>query len=156
MTPTHTNEDFDEISWHDCHIHGLQLLTGDPAENDWTSDLRLDIDFIVEWICRPDGGASFHVAPADLVFHGVTDLSIEVDCGNVHQAALHPLALHRVERERARDQKVFLDRPYYRWTLRLNWPAGGSIAFGAWGFTQRLRALPVATDTQHLSSAQRE
>ena len=56
----YTEADFDCLSWHDCHIWGIELRAGDPDDGDWTSDLVLDIDFIVEWICgnwdRPDEG----------------------------------------------------------------------------------------------------
>lgn len=47
----HTDADFERLSWHDCHMWGVELRPGDPDEGDWTSDLALDIDFIVEWIC---------------------------------------------------------------------------------------------------------
>jgi hypothetical protein len=52
-----------------------------PDGRDWTSDLALDIDCIVEWICGVGGGGQCRVAPATLVFHGVTDLKIDIDWG---------------------------------------------------------------------------
>lgn len=61
---TYTEADFDRLSWHDCHIWGLAFQAGDPDEDDWTSDLVLDIDFVAEWICGLDGLAQFPVAPA--------------------------------------------------------------------------------------------
>ena len=72
--------DFDAISWHDDEIHAIRLSVGDPDRGDWTSDLVLDIDHIVEWV-REDQTMSFRVAPATLVFHGVTDLRVEIDSG---------------------------------------------------------------------------
>ena len=45
---THTEADFDRLSWHDCHIWALELRAGEPDDEDWTSDLALDIDFIVK------------------------------------------------------------------------------------------------------------
>ena len=100
MTP-HTEADFDRLSWHDCHIWAIELRPGNPDEGDWTSDLALDIDFIVEWICGVDGGAQFRVAPASLVFHGVTDPKIDIDWGtSALQVALHPASIGSVERER--------------------------------------------------------
>jgi hypothetical protein len=153
---TYTDADFDRLSWHDCHIWAIDFRVGDPDHGDWTSDLALDIDFIVEWICGVDGGGQFRVAPATLVFHGVTDPRIDVDWGRSGPwVALHPLAIASLERERVQDQKVYLDRPYYRWTLRLNWPAGGVITIGAVGFTQTLRAAPILSATQHLSPGER-
>ncbi len=87
---------------------------------------------------------------------GVTDLRIDVDWGSPgSQTALHPLSIDRVEREPIRDQKVYLDRPYYTWTIVLNWPASSRIAFGAVGFTQTQRAEPVLTDKQSLSLEER-
>jgi len=156
MFVTWTDADFDQLSWHDCHIWGIELRPGNADEGDWTSDLALDLDFIVEWICGLSGGAQFRVAPATLVFHGVTDLSIRIDWGRTgFQVALHPVSIGQVERERVEDQKVYLDRPYYSWRIRLNWPESGEIALGAVGFTQTLRAEPVLSGEQCLSLGQR-
>jgi hypothetical protein len=149
---THTEVDFERLSWHDCYVHGIELRAGDPDENDWTSDLALDIDFIAG--CQAPG--QYSVAPADLVFHGVTDPRIRIDWGDSgHQAALHLVSIHVIERERVRDQKVHLDRPYYRWRILLNWPDGGEISFGAVGFTQTLRAAPVLSQKEHLPRSRR-
>ncbi|HEX9155373.1 MAG TPA: hypothetical protein VF819_07400 [Nitrospira sp.] len=151
-----TEADFDHLSWHDCHIRGIELRAGDPDEADWTSDLAFDIDFIVEWICGVDGVGQFRVAPTTLVFHGVTDPKIAIDWGRSgFQVSLHPASIDHVERELIQDQKVHLDRPYYRWRIPLNWPSSSEITFGAVGFTQTLRAEPVLTEKQCLSSSER-
>jgi hypothetical protein len=153
---THTEADFDHLSWHDCHIWGIELRAGDPDDGDWTSELALDLDFIVEWTCSVGGRAQFRVAPAILVFHGVTDPRIDINWGRSgFQAALHPASIANIERELIRDQKVYLDRPYYRWTIRLNWPDSSEIAFGAAGFIQTTRAKPILTDRQCLSLKER-
>jgi hypothetical protein len=139
MGPTHTEADFERLSWHDCHVWGLELRAGDPDAGDWISDLALDIDFIGEWICGVAGDGQFRVAPAELVFHGVTDLKIGVDWGaSGGQIALHPMSIDRIERERVQEQRVYLDRPYFRWGIRLNWPAGSELTFGAVGSRKRL------------------
>jgi hypothetical protein len=157
MSCVWTDADFDAVSWHDCHIWGLAICAGDPDTGDWTSDLALDLDYIVEWTCVVDATFQFRVAPATLTFHGVTDLRIGVEWGNgALQAAIHPVSIDRIERERVEQQKVFLDRPYYRWRIRLNWPAGGELVFGAVGFTQRLRAEPVLSARQHLTRRERQ
>jgi hypothetical protein len=148
---------FDPLSWHDCHVWGIALRAGDAESGDWTSDLVLDIDYIVEWICAADGGARFRVAPATLVFHGATDLRVAVEQETQGaQVALHPWSIDRIERASVAEQKVYLDRPYYRWRIALNWPRGGEIEFGAWGFTQALRAEPVVSGRQLLTRLQRE
>ncbi len=156
MEARHTHADFDRLSWHDCHVWGLSFRVGDPHEDDWTSDLVLDIDFIVEWICGIKDEARFKVAPAMLAFHGVTDSRMTIDWGSAgFQMALHPLSIDRIERQAVVGQKVYLDRPYFSWRIRLNWPTGGEIAFGAFGFTQTLLAEPSVTAKQHLSFSER-
>ncbi|MEW5975078.1 MAG: hypothetical protein AB1898_04640 [Acidobacteriota bacterium] len=157
QTVIYTEADFERLSWHDCHIWAVELRAGNPDQDDWTSDLALDIDFIVDWICSPGGGGRFRVAPATLVFHGITDPQIDIDWGRSgFQTALHPVSIDDVERERIPNQKVYLDRPYYSWRIRLNWPKGGEIAFGAVGFTQTLRAEPILSETQCLSRQERK
>jgi hypothetical protein len=156
MSDLVTDSDFDGLSWHDCHLWGLSIGAGDPDRGDWTSDLIIDLDFIVEWVCGVDKTFQFRVAPATLTFHGVTDLRIGVECGDsALQAAIHPMSIDRIAREQVEHQKVFLDRRYYRWRILFNWPAGGEIAFGAVGFTQRLRAAPLISPRQQLSRHQR-
>ena len=153
---TYTEADFDRLSWHDCHIWAVELRAGDPDVGDWTSELAFDIDFIVEWMCGSDGGGQFRVAPATLVFHGITDPKINIDWGRSgFQVSLYPPSIGNVERELIRDQKVYLDRPYYTWRIRLNWPDSNEITFGAVGFTQTLRAEPVLTKKQSLSLTER-
>ena len=155
--PTHTEADFDHLSWHDCHVWGFDLQPGHPNDGDWASDLAFDIDYIVEWVWGEDGGATFKVVPASLVFHGVTDPKIEIDWGHSGlYVAVHAASFDRLERARVTDQKVHLDRPYYRWTIRLNWPSGGCFEFGAVGFTQTLRAEPILSEQQCLSRSQRQ
>jgi hypothetical protein len=152
----YTEADFDHLSWHDCSIWAFELRAGNPDNGDWTSDLVLDIDFIVEWICSVDGGGQFRVAPASLVFHGVTDPKINIDWGTSgYQVALHPLSIGSIERKQIQNQKVHLDRPYYSWRIYLNWPNGGEIAFGAVGFTQTLHSEPILTENQCLSLSER-
>ena len=153
---TYTDADFDQLSWHDCHIWGVELRAGDPDDGDWTSELALDLDFIVEWMCGVGGGGQFRVAPATLVFHGVTDPKIDIDWGRSGcQTSLHPASIADVGRELIQEQRVYLDRPYYRWRIRLNWPDSSEIAFGAVGFIQTLRAEPVLSEKQCLSLRER-
>jgi hypothetical protein len=144
--------EFESLSWHDCHIWGLGLRVGSPDEDDWTCDLVLDIDFIVEWICGTSGGAQFRVAPATLTFHHVTDARIAIDWGDTGgQVSMHLISIDRIERTVAVGQKVHFDRAYYRWSIHNNWPTGGLISFCATSFTQTLRADPLLTDTQCLT-----
>jgi hypothetical protein len=148
---------FADMSWHDCTIRGLELRVGDADEQDWTSDLVLDIDYIVEWICATDGGVQFRMAPATLVFHNATDLRVHLDWGaSGYRTALQTASIDRLERVPIENQQVHLDRPYYAWRILLNWPRGGELTFGATHFTQTLRREPILSDQPHLSLKQRE
>jgi hypothetical protein len=152
-----TEADFERLSWHDCTIWAIGFRAGDPDRGDWTSELVLDIDFLVEWICGVDGKARFKIAPATLVFRDLTDPKISIDWGRTgFQSSLHPVSIHAIERERVQEQKICFDRPYYSWRIPTNWPEGGEVSFGASGFTQTLRAEPVLTENQHLPWGERD
>jgi hypothetical protein len=145
---------FDQLSWHDNLVHGLRWEIGDPDRNEWHSRLILDIDHILEWVCGTDSRPQFKMAPATLTFENGTDLSIQIpDRGHGTQVSFSPLSIDRIERERISDQRICLDRPYWRWAIRFNDPQGGLISFGATGFHQRLRADPVLTDQQWYPTA---
>ena len=134
--------EFAPLAWQDNPIHGLRLEIGDADAGNWRSDLVLDIDHIVSWACGTE--TPFLVAPAILTFHHAGDLRLAVDCGDTGgQVTLHEFSIDRISREPVRNQKVCLDRPYYRWRIDLNWPKGGVIAFAASGFTLALRAEPA-------------
>ena len=137
--------------WHDNVIYGLGFDRGEPDEDDWRSDLRLDIDFIEEWLCGAPGDVQFKVAPATLTFHDVADLAIAVDQGDSGgRNALREWSIDRVERQP-------LDRPidYWRWTIHLHDPPGGTLAFGASGFSQVQRAEPMLLRQQRLPRSAR-
>ncbi len=156
MTGAAEAGDFEHLSWHDDTLYGLRLEVGDPERGDWRSDLVLDIDHIVEWVCDVDRSCRFRVAPATLTFHHATDLQMAVNCGDTAgQVALHALSIDAIERARIVDQKICFDRPYYRWRIALNWPRGGEIRFGASDLTLELRAEPVLLDQQQLSPLDR-
>ncbi len=149
-----TDAEFERIGWHDNLIYGIAFKTADPDANDWTSDLVLDIDHIVEWVCGADRSMRFRVAPATLTFHGITDFSITLDWGaSGFGTALQVPSIDRIERERVTDQKVHLDKPYYRWRITLDSPRDGFLAFGAAGITQILHPEPTLQDKQWIAPA---
>jgi hypothetical protein len=141
-------------AWHDNPVYAIRLAIGDPDVQDWRSDLVLDIDHILAWPDQDRG--QFQVVPATLTFHHAADLVIAVDCGDTGgQVALHELSIDCITRERVPDQKVCLDRPYWRWRIALNWPQGGAIAFAGSGYTQVLRGTPMLSDTPRLPAGRR-
>jgi hypothetical protein len=153
---TWTEKDFDRLSWHDNHVYAIVFCVGDISLGDWRSDLVLDIDHIVEWVCGSDRRPQFLVAPATLAFHDVTDLRLDLAWPTSgFRVALNEVSIAGMARAPIADQEICLDRPYYSWRIETNLPPQGLIAFGASGFTQKLRAAPVLIDEQKLSPAGR-
>lgn len=138
-------DDFEVLSWHDNHIHGFRVVAGQHG----AGELILDIDFIVEWICA-DRHVRFRIAPADLVFHAVSNLKLSFDYAK-ESLAFGPLSIHEVRRA----PKVYpTGYRSWHWSITLNSP-DGRIEFDAPGFTMALRASPVETDMQCLEPTQR-
>ncbi|MEM7223660.1 MAG: hypothetical protein AAF495_11810 [Pseudomonadota bacterium] len=149
---------YDPLLWHDNALYGVRFVIGDPARDDWRSDLELDIDHILEWLKAENGRMRFRVVPASLTFHDVCDPNLSLDWGDSGlQTALNPASIDRIERAQQDPaaQKICLDRPYCRWQVQFNWPRAGAIAFGASGFSLRLRAEARLSDEQSLPPGER-
>jgi hypothetical protein len=68
-----TDEDFEQMGWHDCNIYRFRLQ----------EDLELDIDYILKWNPPDMEGLpfTFWVAPATLVFKKIRLLGFDLDVG---------------------------------------------------------------------------
>ena len=130
---------FDDMSWHDNHVHALAIRGGEHG----SGELDLDLDYILEWLRPTESTFAFRLAPATLTFHGVYDLRIEIDYAAA-SAGITPFSIDQIAREVAPVTGLV------RWTVDLNWPTG-AISFMAAGFRQVLRAAPVVRPSQHLS-----
>ncbi len=135
---TWNQSDFPNMSWHDNHVHGLQIVEG----ADGAGELILDIDHILEWLQPSEGTFAFRVAPATLTFHQVMGLRVEIDYASA-TAGIVPPSIDEIVREES------------RWTIRIGWPHG-QIVFSGNGFTQVLRGTPVVYDHQCLEPQERE
>jgi hypothetical protein len=143
-----TEADFDGMSWDGCRIWKLEMVAGDGTGE--LGGLGLGLDLIVDALCGFNREARFKLAPASLTFHGVTDLKISVDCGDSgNRLLLQPLSIAAIDRAPAAASG------YYLWRIRLGWPRGGEISFGATGFRQVLLAEPIISETNHLSADRR-
>ena len=147
MSQTWTTADFNELCWHDCHIHGFRL--GEFHDGHGTAELEFDIDFIVEWLCE-GGSCRFRIAPATLTFHEVFGLRIELDYATP-TAGMTPFSIDGLNREPI---SYPTGATSFRWRLPVNWPSG-EITFESPGFTQFLRREPVETQGQFLTANQR-
>ena len=133
-----TTADFDDMSWHDVHVHGFHLIESED-ENAGTAELALDIDYILQW-AREEAGFRFVVAQATLRFHDVFGLKFCLDYAK-RTAGMCAFSLDGIKREVLSYPTGYTS---FRWTMDVNWPTG-SIEFLSPGFTQRARRTTSPT-----------
>ena len=143
-----TTSDFDELCWHDCHIHGFRL--GEVNGERGTVELEFDIDFIVEWITEADNTLRFRIAPATLTFNDVFGLRLAIDYATP-AAGMTPFSIDGIERDPLSYPTGYVS---FRWRLPVNWPTG-EITFDSSGFVQVLRREPIVHNGQCLTASQR-
>jgi hypothetical protein len=120
-----TTDDFEMMGWHDCRIHAL-AFTGE-----W--DLSFDIDYICKWVeSKKKDKFYFWIAPATLVFHGVSKVKTKIDV---------PSLLEIFELEKPSKTKN-------HWRVEF---IEGEMQFESTGFTQYIRSKPVCKRSQHLN-----
>lgn len=143
-----TTDNFDNLGWHDCHIHGFRLAEAHADRG--TAELEFDIDYILEWLRQDDARFRFRLAPATLTFHDVYALRVTLDYASPG-AGMTPFAIDEIEREPVTHHP---GDTRFRWRLPINWPAG-EITFESTGFTQILRGEPIEHDAQSLPADRR-
>jgi hypothetical protein len=145
-----TEVDFEKLSWHDNHVHAVQVEADNPECG--TGVLRLDLDHILEWLRPPVPGEAFRfrVVPATLTFFEVSVLRIEIDWAAA-TAGIAPFSLDGISR-----QKLDYPNGYasWAWTLGVNWPTG-AITFESPRFIQSARGSVVETTNPCLSPGAR-
>jgi len=134
--------DFEKYCWHDNPIHGFRIIEMEHG----TGNLELDIDYIVEWICKEDSSCDFKIAPATLTFKGITELEITLDY-KACTAAISPPSIHEIKRESFSYPNGYKS---YSWHIVINWPTDAYIKFMADGFTQKLNKEPIIYHQQVL------
>lgn len=138
-----TEADFDDLSWHDARIWGIELRIADEFRRP-LAELALHLE-VITGFAPPVGGVSeVMTTPATLVFHAVTDPRIDLEWDDTgYVVAVHEVGIGSILRaeQRRTEQVVAPGRPYYLWRIATNWPEG-EITFGASGFTQTLHVDP--------------
>jgi len=145
-----TDADFDQLSWYDNHVHGIQVEVDDPDHG--TGTITLDLDHIIEWIppSAPGKAFRFRIAPARLTFHEISSLRIEIDWAAA-TTGMTPFSIDEIARRRLEYATGYSS---WAWTIEVNWPQG-AITLDSPRFTQRLSGPVTETDEQCLPPAQR-
>ena len=136
-----TDIDFDEMMWHDVHVHGMALVNDLPHQ----LELLFDLDYILKWVepHNPEKEFSFWLVPATLVFSDVFNLSINVEA---EQPVYEIDKITREERVNSSGWRTWL------WTVRLQ---QGKISFWSTGYRQYLRRKPVLHCRQYFGYQER-
>jgi len=142
-----TETDYDTLSWHDNHVHGLEIYEGEHG----AGDLVLHLDYILEWLPPVEGRYYFVIAPARLHFRDVFGLRFELDYLNA-TAAMTPFSIGSIAREEVRYPTGHIS---FRWTITVSWPEG-LITFESSGFVQQLTGRELLASEQCLSPEQRD
>lgn len=138
-----SEEDFDEMGWHDCKIFGISPGPGEDQ-------LSLDVDYIWKWV-HPSEGENFFkfwISPVTLVFENVHQL----ECEFREISVIRIDEVGRVDPRRPRNAQFIGKETEWRWTIDCH---DGSINFWAVGYRQYTRKLPVLSDAQQLSLSAR-
>jgi len=151
---------FEQVSLHDVRVYALVFQRLEHQGN-----LVLDIDYLAEWNCSPDGGHEFLVVPATLTFIDMVDLEIHLGWGtSVYRREPYgviccPSGELIVDdcRRAAYTDPVYIDKSgaYFRYELDFWEPKGGRISLGARDFKLIGRQDGVRSSQQTLDFAQR-
>jgi hypothetical protein len=146
-TTTWTEQDFDSLCWHDCHVHGIRLRNPDEG---YDFDLVLDIDYILEWITVREG-FNFSVAPALLTFREVDKLVVDLEL-----AYKEHLEISSIQRQESVSRPE-LGLCIYQWVVRFQPLASrdNQIRFLSDGFVQTLTKPARTIESQHLEDGER-
>lgn len=140
-----TQHQFDEMSWHDNHVHAIRIEEGEQG----AGKLILDLDYILEWLNDAGGNYRFSILPVTLTFREVTNLRMSVDYATP-TAALGPFSIHAIEHRTEQRERYAAQL----WKIVINWPSG-EISFEAQGYEQRGVGTPSLTDKQCLRPQER-
>jgi hypothetical protein len=142
-----TEKEFDQMGWHDNHVHAFLIREGQNG----SGDLVLDIDYILEWNCPTDQKHyQFLVAPATLTFESMSELKLQLDYATP-TAGICPFSIDGIFREHKQYPNGYT---LFSWRIPINWPTG-EISFIASGYNQVLRADPVWSQEMYLVPQQR-
>jgi len=130
-----TDFDFEQMGWHDSKLYAI----GIPDEK---LELSLDIDYIFKWENTGNEAYEFWVSPCTLTFRDVLNLKVNFDLFD--STGIDILSITRkIDKQVSNEVTIW---SYFVETDK------GSISFVATGFNQRVRAQPILSKSQNLTS----
>ncbi len=137
--------------FHDDTIHAIQFIPVDVDDDNWESELILDIDHITDWVKSSKDGYEFDVAEATLSFHDVSEISIRC---RILGGGANPIPIDRIERS---DEPIIKRGDYvcFEWAICLNDGDDGTIRFIASGYSLEKARKPIRLSEQMIPKSQR-
>ncbi|NJK90389.1 MAG: hypothetical protein HC904_00280 [Blastochloris sp.] len=138
-----TEEDFDQMGWHDATVHALAFSTD-------TFELLLDIDYIYAWVDPkpPEEHFNFWISPCTLVFSNVYDFSASIELSQ----GLEVSDLSRVDETKPRNSDYIKREKEWKWIFDCQ---QGELSFRSVGFQQITRKMPTRGKRQSFSWEER-
>ena len=138
-----TEEDFDQMGWHDVHIHAIAFSTE-------SHELLFDIDYIFAWVNpeAPKMHFTFWMAPCTLIFANVHSFTAEIGWG----LGLEVSQVEREEAGRPKNADHIKREKEWKWTFECQ---EGSFSFHAVGYRQITRNRPIRAKAQSFEWDQR-
>lgn len=131
-----TEADFEQMNWHDCHIHAFSFNDND--------ELLLDIDYLFKWI-QPKKGSRYYkfwIAPCTLIFENVYNIVFESE----HKQPI----IDYIDRSNPRRPKnaEYIGKDFeYDWDIVM---ISGEMTFRSVGFKQYVRQMPILMSDEKL------
>jgi hypothetical protein len=131
-----TEADFDQMGWHDVHIHAIAFSTE-------THELLMDIDYLFAWVDpeSPDPHCTFWMAPCTLIFANVHSFMAEIEWG----LGLEISGVSREDAGRPKNADYIKKDKEWKWEFDCQ---EGSFSFHAVGYVQITRRPPTRAKAQ--------
>ena len=127
--------DFEEMGWHDCHIHAISF----PQED---LELGLDIDYLFDWILDDKTNTyKFWISPCILFFFNVINLDFNIMFRN--SIGLNIQNINRNNPRLSPNKKITL------WDFEIITDKG-YITFESSGYKQIVKKQPILNQYQIL------
>lgn len=144
--------DLEKFCFHDNLIHGI-IFYSDPGE--FSSDIALDIDYIVEWVKTDSNEIEFIISKALLKFHDVTDLKISIEWDKTNYSKFSGGAAGLYINEIIKKEiKSPIANSYFTWEITTN-KHNRYISFGASSFSIEMLGEPKKANRQFLLRCER-
>ncbi|MCE7057189.1 hypothetical protein LZF95_21085 [Algoriphagus sp. AGSA1] len=131
-----TELDFEDMGWHDCHIHAISF----PNEE---LEMSFDIDYLFKWELDDKSNLyKFWVSPCILFFYNVINLKIDIDFQNA--IGLDILDINKKNLRLSADKKTNL------WDFEIATDKG-LIKFESSGYKQVVKNEPICSESQILA-----